>query len=132
MSNFSLRLVSKYEAHKAKTFSPSRFYRNWNLIALERTAAAVYVSSVQGRVQVTIGKEDHKFTEGSFTTFGEQMLEQVIHEKNVIPNSRWKCHLPGLSVGRLVHSLLVSQSAIFSKKGGKLHFHAPIGALVPF
>jgi hypothetical protein len=28
-------------------------------------------------VEVTIGKEEHKFIEGPFTTFGEQMLEQV-------------------------------------------------------
>ena len=28
-------------------------------------------------MEVTIGKEEHKFIEGPFTTFGEQMLEQV-------------------------------------------------------
>ena len=28
-------------------------------------------------MQVTIGKEDHKFIEGPFTTFGEAMLNQV-------------------------------------------------------
>ncbi len=31
----------------------------------------------QGRVEVTIGKEGHKFIEGPFTIFGEQILEQV-------------------------------------------------------
>ena len=68
-------IIAQYEC--------SWIVKNWNLIALERTAAAVYVSSVQGRVQVTIGKEDHKFTEGSFTTFGEQMLEQVNTRKTL-------------------------------------------------
>jgi hypothetical protein len=34
----------------------------------------------QGRVEVTIGKEGHKFIEGPFTIFGEQILEQVSRE----------------------------------------------------
>jgi hypothetical protein len=33
---------------------------------------------MQGRVEVTIGKEKHKFIEGPFTHFGSQVLEQVI------------------------------------------------------
>merc|ERR1719391_972224 len=36
-----------------------------------------FILILEGRVEVTIGKEDHKFIEGSFTTFGDQMLEQL-------------------------------------------------------
>jgi len=38
-----------------------------------------FILILEGRVQVTIGKEDHKFIEGPFTVFGEQMLEQVMN-----------------------------------------------------
>ena len=34
-----------------------------------------FILIIEGRVEVTIGKEDKKFTEGPFSSFGEQMLE---------------------------------------------------------
>ena len=34
-----------------------------------------FVLVIEGRVEVTIGKEDRKFSEGPFSSFGEQMLE---------------------------------------------------------
>ena len=39
----------------------------------------------------------------------------------------WKCNFP---MNRSVRPLLVGRSFIIALKGGKLHFHAPIGALV--
>ena len=38
---------------------------------------------LEGRVEVTIGKEEHKFQEGPFSCFGEQMLEQAL----LVPSS---------------------------------------------
>jgi len=42
-----------------------------------------FVLILEGRVEVTIGKEEHKFQEGPFSCFGEQMLEQAL----MIPSS---------------------------------------------
>eukprot|EP00092_Neocalanus_flemingeri_P013844 GFUD01014935.1.p1 GENE.GFUD01014935.1~~GFUD01014935.1.p1 ORF type:complete len:1247 (-),score=280.78 GFUD01014935.1:597-4241(-) len=42
-----------------------------------------FVLIIEGRVEVTIGKEEHKFQEGPFSCFGEQMLEQAL----MIPSS---------------------------------------------
>ena len=37
-----------------------------------------FILIIEGRVEVTIGKEEHKFQEGPFSSFGEQMLEQAL------------------------------------------------------
>jgi len=42
-----------------------------------------FILILEGRVEVTIGKEEHKFQEGPFSYFGEQMLEQAM----MIPQS---------------------------------------------
>jgi len=42
-----------------------------------------FVLIIEGRVEVTIGKEEHKFQEGPFSCFGEQMLGQAL----MIPSS---------------------------------------------
>ena len=60
-------------------------------------------------------------------------LQSHILPDIVLNGTYWKCNFPltphvPLSVGRLVcRSVCLSQ---FPKKGGKLHFHAPFGALV--
>ena len=42
-----------------------------------------FILILEGRVEVTIGKEEHKFQEGPFSCYGEAMLEQAM----VIPSS---------------------------------------------
>ena len=42
-----------------------------------------FILVLEGRVEVTIGKEEHKFQEGPFSCFGEQMLDQAL----LIPSS---------------------------------------------
>ena len=42
-----------------------------------------FILMLEGRVEITIGKEEHKFQEGPFSCFGEQMLEQAM----MIPSS---------------------------------------------
>ena len=37
-----------------------------------------FVLILEGRVEIAIGKEDHKFYEGPFSYYGEQMLEQAL------------------------------------------------------
>ena len=37
-----------------------------------------FVLVLEGRVEIKIGKEGHKFTEGPFSYYGEQMLEQAL------------------------------------------------------
>ena len=42
-----------------------------------------FILMLEGRVEIIIGKEEHKFQEGPFSCFGEQMLEQAM----LIPSS---------------------------------------------
>ena len=37
-----------------------------------------FVLVLEGRVEIKIGKEEHKFYEGPFSYYGEQMLEQAL------------------------------------------------------
>ena len=41
-------------------------------------ACDFFVLILEGHVEVTIGREEHKFQEGPFRCFGEQMLEQAL------------------------------------------------------
>ena len=42
-----------------------------------------FILVLEGRVEVTIGKEEHRFQEGPFSCFGEQMLAQAL----LVPSS---------------------------------------------
>jgi hypothetical protein len=46
----------------------------------EKKLWLLWLYNLKGRVEVTIGKEGHKFIEGPFNIFGEQILEQVSRE----------------------------------------------------
>ena len=54
-----------------------------NIIMLKGKPCDFFVLVLEGRVEVTIGKERHKFQEGPFSYYGEQMLEQAL----MIPSS---------------------------------------------
>jgi len=51
---------------------------NEGIIMTKGKPCDYFLLVLEGRVQVTIGKEDHKFIEGPFTTFGEAMLNQAM------------------------------------------------------
>ena len=45
-----------------------------------------FVLVLEGRVEIKIGQEEHKFYEGPFSFFGDQMLEQALLPRYVIIN----------------------------------------------
>jgi len=78
--------LTKMKARSAPIFRPKSFpnlfgakiYPSPNVVILSCACHKLNHNCLsQGRVEVTIGKEEHKFIEGPFTTFGEQMLDQV-------------------------------------------------------
>ena len=56
---------------------------NEGLLMAKGKSCDFFILILEGRVEVTIGKEEHKFQEGPFSCFGEQMLEQAM----IIPTS---------------------------------------------
>ena len=48
---------------------------NEGMLMLEGKPCDFFILVLEGRVEVTIGKEKHKFHEGPFSCFGEHMLE---------------------------------------------------------
>eukprot|EP00092_Neocalanus_flemingeri_P040341 GFUD01043936.1.p1 GENE.GFUD01043936.1~~GFUD01043936.1.p1 ORF type:complete len:964 (-),score=246.05 GFUD01043936.1:104-2995(-) len=51
---------------------------NEGVIMMKGTPCDFFVLIIEGRVEVTIGKENKSFQEGPFSCFGEQMLEQAM------------------------------------------------------
>ena len=68
-----------------------------------------FVIILEGHVEVTIGREKHKFQEGPFSCFGEQMLEQAL----MTPSSP----MDSLARKGTTHSLSIHSS---SSQDGKL------------
>merc|ERR1712142_1292268 len=60
-----------------------------------------FVLILEGYVEVTIGREDHKFQEGPFRFFGEQMLEEALNLPSSIPGQGFSngSKLPGKNSG---------------------------------
>ena len=51
---------------------------NEGILMVKGKPCDFFILILEGRVEVTIGKEEHKFQEGPFSCFGEQMLEQAL------------------------------------------------------
>merc|ERR1719189_2441032 len=56
---------------------------NEGILMVKGKPCDFFILILEGRVEVTIGKEEHKFQEGPFSCYGEAMLEQAM----VIPSS---------------------------------------------
>jgi len=85
-----------------------------------------FILILEGRVQVTIGKEDHKFIEGPFTTFGEQMLEQAM----MLPSSPMVSDpARGTSLSLSMHSSVneVAPSRSLRKTNTQVHLETASG-----
>eukprot|EP00090_Calanus_glacialis_P015401 TRINITY_DN24306_c0_g1_i1.p1 TRINITY_DN24306_c0_g1~~TRINITY_DN24306_c0_g1_i1.p1 ORF type:complete len:555 (-),score=154.82 TRINITY_DN24306_c0_g1_i1:604-2148(-) len=61
----------------------TKINENEGILMTKGKVCDFFVLVLEGRVEVTIGKEEHKFQEGPFSWFGEQMLEQAL----AIPSS---------------------------------------------
>jgi len=79
--NFSQRVLQKllsmdvYREVKVKFLKPGEKSGDEGVIMKKGVACDFFVLIIEGRVEVTIGKEQKTFQEGPFSCFGEQMLE---------------------------------------------------------
>jgi len=72
-----INLSKRNSAHKpGKEDDPE--YKNEGVIMSKGVPCDFFVLIVEGKVEVTIGKENKTFQEGPFSCFGEQLLEQVM------------------------------------------------------
>jgi len=72
-----INLSKRNSAHKpGKEDEPD--FKNEGVIMTKGVPCDFFVLIVEGKVEVTIGKENKTFQEGPFSCFGEQLLEQVM------------------------------------------------------
>ena len=80
--NFSRTILQKllgmdvYREVKLRSSRPGETTDNNHGVLMKKGVPCdFFILLIEGRVEVTIGKEDKKFTEGPFSSFGEQMFE---------------------------------------------------------
>ena len=79
--NFSQRVLQKllsmdvYREAKVRCLKPGDKGGDDGVIMKKGFPCDFFVLIIEGRVEVTIGKEQKTFQEGPFSCFGEQMLE---------------------------------------------------------
>lgn len=79
--NFSRTILQKllgmdvYREVKLRSSRSGDTNDNHGVLMKKGVPCDFFILLIEGRVEVTIGKEDKKFTEGPFSSFGEQMLE---------------------------------------------------------
>ena len=79
--NFSRTILQKllgmdvYREVKLRSSKAGDTNDNHGVLMKKGVPCDFFILIIEGRVEVTIGKEDKKFTEGPFSSFGEQMLE---------------------------------------------------------
>ena len=81
---------------------------NEGIIMMKGRPCDFFILIIEGRVEVTIGKEEHKFQEGPFSSFGEQMLEQSL---TLFPGS------PMLDTSGKGNNFSLSMHSSFSQEG---------------
>jgi len=104
--NFSQTILQKllamdvYREVKLKSSRPGESSDNQAVIMRKGVPCDFFVLIIEGRVEVTIGKEDKTFVEGPFSFFGDQMLEAESSS-----GSQAALHSPGQISDRSLNSL---------------------------
>eukprot|EP00092_Neocalanus_flemingeri_P017590 GFUD01019031.1.p1 GENE.GFUD01019031.1~~GFUD01019031.1.p1 ORF type:complete len:1105 (+),score=307.53 GFUD01019031.1:114-3428(+) len=111
-----IKLTKVNKGNLIKDVGQSKSDDSEGIIMRKGEACDFFVLIVEGHVEVIIGREGHKFQEGPFSCFGEQMLEQAL----VSPSSP----MVSLACKGPTHSLSLHSS---SSQEGKLPtlFKAP-------